>query len=496
MAIPILSLIVLIPLLFAVLTIFTKNKEQARASAMFSSVLVLALTLFMYFTFDSTTSQMQFQELAQWVPSLGINYQLGIDGISMPLVLLNAIVIPLLILFSWNDDKKQPNKFYALILATQGAVIGVFVALDFFLFYVFWELTLVPLFFMVSIWGGPAKHKAAIKFFIYTHVGSLVMLLGIFALYFAAWKQTGTPNMGIEHLLSQFQFIGDGFSRDLIFLALLFGFLVKIPAFPFHSWLPDAYVEAPTAGSVLFVLLKIGGYGLFRVMLPILPFTPSMDLMITIMAVLGSVSVLYGAFLALAQKDLKRMVAYSSVSHMGYVTLGAAGVVSLSVSGAMFQQFSHGLIMSIMFMACGVINNATGTRIINELGGLARKMPKLAVIMMLAFMASLGLPGLTGFIAEFLVLTFTYINQPTYVVIAILAIIITAAYHLWAMQRAMFGVYNEKLGALKDISASQTFSMAVLAILILYFGLNPGPVLDMMITNSEKLVSLMAVAGV
>jgi NADH-quinone oxidoreductase subunit M len=450
----------------------------------------------MYLNFDSNTAQMQFQEFAQWVPSLGINYQLGIDGISMPLVLLNAIVIPFLILFTWNDEKNHSNRFYALLLATQGAVIGVFVSLDFFLFYVFWELTLVPLFFMVSIWGGPAKHKAAIKFFIYTHVGSLVMLLGIFALYFTAWKQTGTPNMNIEHLLSQFQFISDGLSRNLIFLALLFGFLVKIPSFPFHSWLPDAYVEAPTAGSVLFVLLKIGGYGLFRVSLPLLPFTPSMDLMVTVMAALGSVSILYGAFLALAQRDLKRMVAYSSISHMGYVTLGAAGLVSLSVSGAMFQQFSHGLIMSIMFMSCGVINRATGTRIINDLGGLAGKMPKLAVIMMLAFMASLGLPGLTGFIAEFMVLTFTYINQPTYVIIAILAVIITAAYHLWAMQRTMFGVYNQKFGVLKDISASQTFSMAIIALLILYFGLNPSPVLNMMITNSEKLVSLLAVTGV
>jgi NADH-quinone oxidoreductase subunit M len=479
--------------LYSHTTIFTRQ-ENKQGFSLLSSMLVLVLTLFMYFNFDSTATEMQFQELANWVPSLGIHYQLGIDGISMPLVLLNAIVIPFLILFTWNDNKQQANKFYALILATQGAVIGVFLALDFFLFYVFWELTLVPLFFMVSMWGGTEKHKASIKFFIYTHIGSLVCC-GIFAPTSQHGNRLVLP-MGIEHLLSQFQFIGDSLSRDLIFAALLFGFLVKIPSFPFHSWLPDAYVEAPTAGSVLFVLLKIGGYGLFRVTLPLLPFTPSMNLMITIMALLGSVSVLYGAFLALAQKDLKRMVAYSSVSHMGYVTLGAAGLVSLSVSGAMFQQFSHGLIMSIMFMACGVINNATGTRIINELGGLARKMPKLTVIMMVAFMASLGLPGLTGFIAEFLVLTFTYINQPTYVVIAILAIIITAAYHLWAMQRAMFGVYNEKFGALKDISTSKTFSMAVLAILIIYFGLNPSPVLDMMIANSEKLVSLMAVAGV
>jgi NADH-quinone oxidoreductase subunit M len=227
-----------------------------------------------------------------------------------------------------------------------------------------------------------------------------------------------------------------------------------------------------------------------------LPFTASPNLMITIMAVLGSVSIIYGAFLALSQKDLKRMVAYSSVSHMGYVTLGAAGLVSLSVSGAMFQQFSHGLIMSIMFMSCGIINNATGTRIINDLGGLAQKMPKLAVIMVLTFMASLGLPGLSGFIAEVSVLAGTFVNLPAYVIIALLAIVITAAYHLWALQRAMFGVYNEKLGTVLDINGYQTFSMGIIAILILYFGLNPSPVLEMMLTSSEQIVSLMAVMGV
>jgi NADH-quinone oxidoreductase subunit M len=372
----------------------------------------------------------------------------------------------------------------------------VFCALDFFLFYVFWELTLIPLFFMVSIWGGPKKHYASIKFFIYTHVASLVMLLGIFGLYFAAWETTGTPSLSIPHLLAQFQFIESGITRDLIFLALLFGFIVKLPVFPFHSWLPDAYTEAPTAGSVLFVLLKIGGYGIFKIMLPMLPFTASPSLMITIMGALGAVSILYGAFLALAQKDLKRMVAYSSLSHMGYVTLGAAGLVSLSVSGAMFQQFSHGLIMSIMFMSCGVINKATGTRIINELGGLAQRMPKLAVIMVLAFMASLGLPGLTGFIAEFSVLAGSFVNLQGYVVIALMAIVITAAYHLWALQRAMFGVYKEKLGNVVDINGYQTLAMGVIAILILYFGLNPSPVLDMMLTNSEHIIGLMAGMGV
>ncbi len=493
---PILTLIVLIPLLFSAITFFTRTQEQARVTALAGTVITLALTLYMFFMFDSSSAAMQFEEITGWIPSLGINYHLGVDGISMPLILLNAIVLPLLVIFTWNDTRSAPNRFYGLILAMEAAVIGVFVALDFFLFYIFWELTLVPLFFIVNIWGGPKKHYAAIKFFIYTHVASLVMLLGIFGLYFGAWAKTGTPNMGIDHLISQFQFIESGLLRDGIFIALLLGFLVKIPVFPFHSWLPDAYSEAPTAGSVLFILLKIGGFGLFRVILPMLPFTASPGLMITIMGLLGGVSVLYGAFLALAQKDLKRMVAYSSISHMGYVTLGCAGLVTLSVSGAMFQQFSHGLIMSIMFMSCGVIQTATGTRIINDLGGLAQKMPKLTVIMMLGFMASLGLPGLTGFIAEFLVLTFSFINVPGYVMLALLAIVITAAYHLWALQRAMFGTYDGKYGELSDISVYQTFSLGIIAILVLYFGLNPSPVLDMMITSSDNIISLMAVMGV
>jgi NADH-quinone oxidoreductase subunit M len=492
----ILSLIVLIPLIFAALTLLTKTKEQARGMALVATVAVLILTLYMYFNFDSTIATNQFEEMYQWVPSLGITYHLGVDGIAMPLILLNAIVLPFLILYTWNDDRKSPNKFYALILATEGAAIGVFAALDFFLFYIFWELTLVPLFFMVSIWGGPNKHHASIKFFIYTHVASLVMLLGIFGLYFAAWDATGVPNLDIPYLLSQFQFIESGLMKDLIFLALLFGFIVKLPVVPFHSWQPDAYTEAPTAGSVLFVMLKIGGYGIFKIMLPLLPFTASPDLMITILAALGAVSIIYGAFVALSQRDLKRMIVYSSVSHMGYVTLGAAGLVSLSVSGAMFQQFSHGLIMSVMFMASGVINAATGTRIINDLGGLAQKMPKLAVIMVLTFMASLGLPGLTGFVAEVSVLSGTFVNLPVYVMIALLAIVITAAYHLWALQRAMFGVFNEKLGTIVDINSYQTLSMGLIAILILYFGLNPSPVLDMMLTNSENIISLMAAMGV
>ena len=493
---PVASLLILVPLIFAVVTFFTKTKQLAAGLGFLGSLSTLGLTLYAYLNFDSSTAAMQFYESVKWIPFLGVDYSVGIDGISMPLILLNAIVIPFMILFTWKEDMESPNRFYGLILTMQAAVIGVFVALDFVVFYIFWELTLVPLFFIVNIWGGEKRAHASYKFFIYTHVASLVMLLGIFGLFYTALHQTGVPTFDIRELVAQFQYFEPGLMKDGIFLAILFGFLVKMPAFPFHSWLPDAYSEAPTAGSVLFILLKIGGYGLFRISLPMLPNTGNPDLMIMMLGLLGSVSILYGALLALRQKDLKRMIAYSSLSHMGYVTLGSAGLVALSVSGAMFQQFSHGLIMSIMFMSVGAIQAATGTRVINELGGLAKKMPMLTVAMMVGFMASLGLPGLTGFVAEFLVLTFSFVNLPAFVVIALLAIVITAGYHLWAMQRAMFGVYNDKLGDVRDINSIQVFSMAAIALLVLYFGLNPSPVLDMMIKNSEAMVSLAAGLGV
>jgi len=450
---PVASLLILVPLIFAVVTFFTKTKDQAAGLGFLGSLVTLGLTLYAYLNFDSSTAAMQFYESVKWIPILGVNYSVGIDGISMPLILLNVLVIPLLILYSWKENREAPNRFYGLILTMQAAVIGVFVSLDFVVFYIFW-------------------------------------------LFYAALNQTGVATFDIRELITQFQFLQPGLMKDGIFLAILFGFLAKMPTFPFHSWLPEAYSEAPTAGSVLFILLKIGGYGLFRISLPMLPNTGNPHLMIMMLGLLGSVSIVYGALLALRQKDLKRMIAYSSLSHMGYVTLGAAGLVSLSVAGAMFQQFSHGLIMSILFMSAGAIQTSTGTRIINNLGGLAKKMPMLTVVMMVGFMASLGLPGLTGFIAEFLVLTFTFANLPVFVLIALLAIVITAGYHLWAMQRAMFGVYNEKLGDVRDINSLQVFSMATIALLVLYFGLNPSPVLDMMIKNSEAIVSLAAVLGV
>ncbi|MDP2767794.1 MAG: NuoM family protein [Candidatus Methanoperedens sp.] len=483
-------LMIIIPLIGAIITFLTRTREQARSTALLASGISLVISLILFLRFDSTVSTIQFAESYPWISSLGINLKFGLDGIGLPLVLLSNIVIPLTVIFAWGETK-EANKFYGLILLEQVGVLGVFTSLDFFVFYVFWEIVLIPMYFLISIWGGPRKDYSAIKFFIYTHVASLVMLLAIFSLYFTAPPDPVTGRtFDMFYLLSSYQGIDSSVLKDVIFLALLFGFIVKMPAVPFHTWLPDAHVEAPTAGSVILaaLLLKMGGYGLFRVLLPLLPFSGSPSELISLMAVIGVLSILYGTFLALAQRDLKKMVAYSSISHMGYVTLGAAALVPLSVSGAMFQQFSHGLITCVLFMSCGVIQHGAGTRIIPDLGGIARYMPKLTFLMMAGFLASLGLPGMSGFIAEFLVLVYSYFTLPTFVILALFGIVFTAGYHLWAMQRAMFGTYNEKLGHVHDGASYEIVSMAILVLLIIFFGLNPAPVLDMMTTNAYLLL--------
>ncbi len=489
------SLMIAIALIGAIITFLTRTREQARAVALVASGFSLFISLIMFSRFDSSLTNMQFGESYNWIPSLGINLSFGVDGIGMPLVLLSCIVIPLTVIFAWGETK-EANKFYGLILLELMGVLGVFTSRDFFVFYIFWEIVLIPMYFLISIWGGPRKDYAAIKFFIYTHVASLVMLLAIFSLYFNALKISDIPSFDMLYLLKNYQLM-EGWLitnvisiKDAIFIALLFGFIVKMPAVPFHTWLPDAHVEAPTAGSVILaaLLLKMGGYGLFRVILPLLPFSDSPEKMITLLAIIGVLSILYGTFLALAQRDLKKMVAYSSISHMGYVTLGAAALVPLSVSGAMFQQFSHGLITCVLFMSCGVIQHSAGTRIIGDLGGIAKYMPKLTFVMLAGFLASLGLPGMSGFIAELLVLVASYANLPTFVILALFGIVFTAGYHLWAMQRAVFGTFNEKLGHIHDGANYEIASMAFLILLIIFFGLYPSPVLNMMIASATPLV--------
>jgi len=485
-----LSLMIAIPLIGAAITFFTRSRAQARIVALIASIIPLILSIQMYMEFDKTSRLMQFVESYNWVPSIGVKYTVGVDSIGFPLVLLSTIVSVLVIIYSWGEDKK-PNQFFALLLLNEVGVLGVFTALDFFLFYIFWEIGLKPMFFLIGIWGGPRKDYAAIKFFIYTHVASLVMLLAIFALYFTYRMPDGSRTFDMLTLLQATadKTIFPTGLLNIIFAGLLLGFLVKMPAFPFHTWLPDAHVEAPTAGSVVLaaLLLKMGGYGIFRVILPILPNVDKF--FVTLIAIIAVISIVYGAFLALAQKDLKKLVAYSSISHMGFVTLGAVAFTWLSIQGAMFQQFSHGIITCALFMSAGTIQHTVGTRVIAELGGLADRMPKFAVLMLAAFMASLGLPGMSGFVAEFMVLSGSYASLPTYTMIVVfLSVALTAAYHLWATQKVLFGPILKKYLDVHDAHSYEIFSMSMIVLLALLFGIRPSLMTDIMGVAAQQVM--------
>jgi len=387
---------------------------------------------------------------------------------------LTTLLCVLSIVFSW-DTTKRPKEYFGLMLMLEVGVLGVFVALDYFMFYVFWEIVLIPMYFMIGVWGGPNKDYAAIKFFIYTHVASLAMLIAIMAMYFEA----GLQSFSMEAIAE----VSVGFSRSVqfgIFAAMLFGFGVKLPMVPFHTWLPDAHVEAPTAGSVLLagLLLKMGGYGLIRVAIPSLPV--GAEDMTIVMAVIAIVSIVYGAVLCLAQKDLKKMVAYSSISHMGFVLLGYATLGELGIVAGVFQMFAHGLVTAVLFMMCGVVQHKCGTRLIPMLGGLAKKMPIAATLMAIGFLASLGLPGLVSFAAEFMVFAAMLFKWGMWIFVPISAVAVTAGYYLWALQRSMFGPLTDRIDTshLKDVDWYEGVPVAILIVLIAIFGVFPSLVFD------------------
>ena len=502
MEISLLTLLIILPLVGAIITLFMGGNRQkyAKYVAMAFSGLTMIVALMVMFTDDLSTLATS----STWIETsfITINFALNVDGLSILMVFLTALLSLLVVIFS-AEEEDRPNYFHTLILAMEVGLMGVYLAWDYFLFYVMWELTLIPMYFLISWYGGPRRHYAAIKFFIYTHVASLVMLIGIFALGFESASLTG---MGVNFSFDVINTVIPAQATEafqvLVFLLLFFGFAVKMPAVPFHTWLPDAHTEAPTGGSVILagVMLKMGSYGIIRCCLEALPDGAKYWLWLIIAIAL--VSMVYGAYACIAQTDLKKMVAFSSISHMGMVMLGigvgAAGgdAAQAGIMFAVFQMFAHGIISAVLFMVCGMTGHKVGTREMPLLGGLAGRLPVYATFMMIGFMASLGLPGLMGFWGEFpLVFAFYEFivdnNVLWLIVFCLLTLMLTAGYYIWAMQRTLFGPETKKIDLTNahDVSLCEGIALGVLVVLIALFGVWP----DLAISFIEPYVAMFGV---
>ncbi len=522
-----LTMMVFFPLLAALfILLFLKDGQTnlLRLVAVIGAAVPFLLSLYLFKNFDRTLGMqdanygLQFVHHFAWIKSFNIEFFFGVDGISVSMMILTGLVSLIAVGASWSV-KKQLRGYFIMFLLLETGMMGVFCALDFFLFYVFWEVMLLPMYFLIGVWGAPTRTEAdgrvrggpyaAIKFFLYTLAGSVLMLLALIAIYYNSSPTTlidGTPaahtfNFMKLTLLNSFTLaapiLGMTFHK-VVWVALFIGFAIKIPMFPFHTWLPDAHVEAPTAISVILagVLLKMGTYGIFRINYQLLP--EATQWAAYGMAVFGIINILYGGLCAMAQKDLKKLVAYSSVSHMGFCLLGMAAFTDAGMNGAMFQMFNHGTITSMLFILVGVIYDRAHTRGVNDFGGVAAVMPVYAGFFGFAFMASLGLPGLSGFISEALIFigafkTFTFI-----VMLAVVSVIITAAYHLWAIQRIHLGPFNEKWRSVlvgNDLNLREAITLVPLAIIVLVLGFYPMPVLDLISVGMHDLVTLVNPAG-
>ena len=472
-----LTLLVVLPLIGAVATLAMGGGRQKYAkyvAGVFSGI-TMVLSVMLLFIPDLSI----YGENYTWIETAGIkiSYILSVDGLSILMIFLTGVLVFLSTVFSARE-KDKPHYFFALILAMEVGLMGVYMAADYFLFYIMWEVTLIPMYFMISWFGGPRRHYAAIKFFIYTHVASLVMLIGIFAIVFGA-ADGGIVDFSFAAVLAGSAAFSSTF-QTLVFGLLFFGFAVKMPIVPFHTWLPDAHTEAPTAGSVLLaaVMLKMGSYGIIRVCLEVLP--DGAIAWQTTMVFIGILAMIYGAYACIAQRDLKKMVAFSSISHMGMVMISIACLSDIGIQFAVFQMFAHGLISAVLFMVAGATGHNVGTREIPLLGGLAEKVPMLAAFMMFGFLASLGLPGLVGFWAEFGIIFSFYqysvsIDMLWLVAFCLISLLLTAGYYLWAIQRTMFGRLTTKidLSHIHDLSRPEVIALGVTCALIALFGLWP-----------------------
>jgi NADH-quinone oxidoreductase subunit M len=456
------------------------SERSARWLAAGVSGLVLLLAMLLAVNFVPSVGQPNFATRIPWIRTLGVSYFVGLDGLSLPMFLLNALLTFLAVLISWNITLR-PRLYFALMLVLETAVAGVFSSLDFLLFFLFWELELAPMFLLIGIWGSARREYAAMKFILYTITGSAFMLVGIFVLYLNA------PTRTFDMLtLAATQYAP--FWQSVAWLLLFVGFAVKVPIFPFHTWLPDAHTEAPTAVSVLLagVLLKMGAYGLLRANFTMLP--DATRQFAAALAILAVVNVLYGAWIAMVQSDLKRVIANSSVSHMGYVILGAASLTAVGIEGAVFQMFTHGTITGLLFMMVGLIYDRTHTREISALGGLAGRMPVIATVFVIAGLASLGLPGLSGFVAEFLVFVGSLPVWGVVTIISMFTIVITAGYVLWVLERVLFGPERAEWRQLGDANFREKATVGILVAVIVLIGVFPSLLANVVLPGITPIV--------
>src|SRR5438067_2122127 len=479
----ILSIILFTPLVGAFLLLFVpkENKDGIRwiANIFALAGFLVSIPLVAWFWQQRFEPGFKFMEGApnNWIPSIGAGYVLGIDGISFLLIMLTTLLGWISILSSWSAIENRAKEYYVCFLVLQTGMLGVFMALDFFLFYVFWEVMLVPMYLLIGIWGGPRKLYAAIKFFLYTLTGSVLMLLGILFLYFHHHQVTGQYTFSIPALYQTAPQIPFAYAVWLFF-AFFVAFAVKVPMFPFHTWLPDAHVEAPTAGSVILagVLLKMGTYGLIRFSLPLFPAVAMHPKVRFWMIVLSIIGIIYGALVSLMQKDMKKLVAYSSVSHLGFCTLGIFALNPLGLSGSVLQQVNHGISTGALFLIVGILYERRHTREIAEYGGISQVMPIYATITLIMFMSSMGLPLLNGFVGEFTVLQGSFMENRAWAAWAVVGVILGAAYLLWLYQRVFFGnVTNPKSERLPDLSAREVLTFAPLLIMAVWIGVYPKP---------------------
>ena len=479
---PILSITTFIPVVGAILILFIRNNRLVKWVALSTTVLTFIVSLPIYKHFDKSTYEMQFVEIHPWVPAWNIDYKVGVDGISVLFIILVAILSILCVTVSWKAIEHKTKEFFVSLLIMETAMIGVFISLNIFLFYLFWELTLIPMFLLIGIWGGANRIYATVKFVLFTLAGSVFMLVGIIVLYYAGGKTFDILALSSKSYSSGLQL--------WLFLAFFAAFAVKMPMFPIHTWLPDAHTEAPTAGSVILagILLKMGAYGFLRFSIPMFPFAAKV--LFLPMLALSVTAVIYGAYVTLTQKDMKRLIAYSSVSHMGFVTLGIFSLNQNGVEGGLLQMINHGIITGALFLCIGMVYERTHTRMIDDYGGLVKSVPKFVVFFTLFTLAAIGFPGMNAFVGEFLIISGAFKANMLIAALSILGIILGASYMVWLYYRIALNDINPKTNTAKltDLDLREIATLLPLVILVFLIGLQPGILLSYMHVSVEHLL--------